>query len=217
MKRLVLVFLMCFCFSFLYAQTAAILKGEGDKALGTKQYAVALAKYEKALTVWGSKPADNVMIYAMGTCAYSLNDMKKSLKYFDMAIAAGYNLDMAYQYRGCIMTAQNNTEGYVQTLKEGLAKVPNSKALKASLAKYYDSEGDKHYHLALDILKKATSQVNSGKITSSDPTFRVENEKARKELNEAIKWLNMSLELAPGEEHTKKSKSNCQSQLQMLI
>ena len=57
------------------------------------------------------------MIFAMGDCAYRVNDMKKSLKYIDMSIASGYNLDMAYQYRAYIMKAQNNNEEYVKTLK----------------------------------------------------------------------------------------------------
>lgn len=217
MKRLAVVLLVSLSYSLLFAQNAETLRNDGNKAMAAKQYAVALANYEKALTAWGNKPADNAMIYAMGTCAYSINDMKKSLKYFDMSIAAGYNLDMAYQYRACIMTAQKNNEGYVQTLKDGLAKVPNSKAMKESLSKYYDSEGDKHYKAALDILKNAVAQVNAGRISASDKAFKSENEKARKELNEAIKWLNLGLELIPADEHMKKAKSNCQSQLQILI
>lgn len=217
MKRLVFVLLVCICSSTLFAQKAETFRNEGNKAMAAKQYAVALANYEKALAAWGNKPADNAMIYAMGTCAYSINDMKKSLTYFDMSIAAGYNLDMAYQYRACVMTAQKNNEGYLQTLKDGLAKVPNSKALKESLSKYYDSEGDTHYKAALEILKNAVAQVNAGKYSSTDKAFKLENEKARKELNEAIKHLNQGLELVPADEHMKKAKSNCQTQLQMLI
>ncbi|MEI6276725.1 MAG: hypothetical protein WCP08_12085 [Prolixibacteraceae bacterium] len=217
MKNMIVVLLLCFSFSALNAQNPVTLKSAGDKALAAKQYAVALTNYEKALAVWGKKPIDNAMIYTMGTCAYSANDMKKSLKYFDMSIAAGYNLDMAYQYRACVMQAQKDSDGYLQTLKDGLVKVPNSKALKGSLSKVYDTEGDKHYHLALDILKNAVAQVNAGKITSADKAFKAENERARRELNEAIKWLNMSLELTPNDENTKKAKGNCQTQLQMLI
>jgi hypothetical protein len=37
------------------------------------------------------------MIFSMGACAYRVNDMKKSLKYIDMSIAARHDLDMAYQ------------------------------------------------------------------------------------------------------------------------
>lgn len=217
MKRLVFVLLVFFSSTTLFSQNAETFRNEGNKAMAAKQYAVALTNYEKALATWGNKPADNAMIYAMGTCAYSANDMQKSLKYFDMAIAAGYNLDMAYQYRACVMTAQKNNEGYVQTLKEGLVKVPNSKALKESLAKYYDTEGDKHYKAAVDILKNAVAQVNAGKMSSTDKAFKTENEKARKELNESIKWLNQGLELLPADEHMKKAKGNCQTQLQMLI
>jgi tetratricopeptide (TPR) repeat protein len=169
------------------------------------------------MAIWGNLPADNAMIYSMGTCAYSLNDMPKAEKYFDMCIAAGHNLDMAYQYKGCVKQAHKDTVGYVKTLKDGLAKVPNSTAMKSSLSKYYDAEGDKHYHKAVEILKNATGQVKAGKYTSSDKAFKAENEKARKELNEAIKLYNMSLELTPNEESTKKAKANCQNQLQMLI
>jgi tetratricopeptide (TPR) repeat protein len=217
MKNMLVVLFLCFSFSSLHAQNPVTLKSDGDKALAAKQYAVALVDYEKALTVWGKRPTDNAMIYAMGTCSYSINDMKKAMKYFDMSIAAGFNLDMAYQYKACVMTAQKNNDGYVQTLKEGLNKVPNSKAMKVSLSKYYDSEGDKLYHTALEILKNAVAQVNAGKLSSSDNAFKSENEKARHELNDAIKLFNQSLELTPNEESTKKAKSNCQTQLQMLI
>jgi tetratricopeptide (TPR) repeat protein len=233
MKRFVVVLLLCFAFTTLYSQkeptkkeqkaqqvTAlqiSALKNEGNKAFAIKDYKTALAKYESAMAIWGNQPADYAMIYSMGTCAYSLNDMPKALKYFDMSIAAGQNLDMAYQYKGCVMQARKDTVGYVKTLKEGLAKVPKSIALKSSLSKYYDGEGDKHYHKAIEILKYATGQVNAGKYSSSDKAFKAENERARKELNDALKLYNTGLELTPNEDHIKKAKNNCVTQLQMLI
>ena len=233
MKRFAVVLLLCFAFTTLYSQKepskkeqkaqqvkalqVSALKNEGNKALAIKDYKTALAKYESAMAIWGNLPADYAMIYSMGTCAYSLNDMPKALKYFDMCIAAGQNLDMAYQYKGCVMQARKDTVGYVKTLKEGLAKVPKSIALKSSLSKNYDAEGDKHYHKAIEILKYATGQVKAGKYASSDQAFKAENERARKELNEALKLYNTSLELTPNEEHIKKAKSNCVTQLQMLI
>jgi len=217
MKRLVGLLILCFSFSFLYAQKAETLKSEGDKAYNGKQYALALTKYEKALTVWGSKPTDNAMIFAMGACAYNVKDMKKSQKYIDMTIAAGYNLDMAYQYKACIMQAENNPEGYVKTLNEGLAKVPNSKSMKESLAKHYFEEGDKHYHAGKDILKKATDLVNAKKLSANDKAYKDENTKARTEFNEAIKFMDMSLKVNPDYENAKIIKNNCQSQVKMLL
>ena len=217
MKRLAAVLFVCFSFSSLYSQNAVTYKSEGNKALGAKEYAKALACYEKALSVWGTKPADNAMIFSMGACAYRVNDMSRSLKYIDMSIAAGYNLDMAYQYRACIMKAQNNMEGYFKTLKEGLVKVPDSKVLKETLAKYYFSEGNKHYHEAIDIMKKAIGEVNAHKYSASDKAFKVQNDKARLDFNEALKYLNLSLGLNPDDENAKTVKSNCQNQLQMLI
>jgi tetratricopeptide (TPR) repeat protein len=233
MRRFVVVLLFCFAFANLFSQKvptkkeqkaqqvtalqASALKNEGNKALAIKDYKTALAKYESAMAIWGNQPADYAMIYSMGTSAYSLNDMPKAQKYFDMCIAAGQNLDMAYQYKGCVMQARKDTVGYVKILQEGLAKVPKSTAMKSSLSKYYDAEGDKHYHKAIEILKNATGQVKAGKYTSSDNAFKAENEKARKELNDALKLYNTCLELTPNEEHTKKSKSNCVTQLQMLI
>lgn len=217
MKRLAVVLFLCFSFSLLYSQNAVTLKNEGNKAMTDKQYAKALVLYENALNVWGNRPMDNAMIFAMGACAYRINDMKKSLKYIDMSIAAGYSLDMAYQYKACIMKAQNNTDGYFKTVKEGMAKVPDSKALKEALAKCYFTEGDNHYHAACDILKKAVDQVNAGKLSTSDKVFKEQNDKARLDLNEALKNLNMSLELNPNDENAKKVKANCQNQLKMLI
>lgn len=217
MKRLTVILFVCFSISFLQAQDAVKLRDEGNKAMAAQQFALALAKYEKALSVWGNKPPDQAMIFSMGACAYRANDMNKSLKYIDMSIAAGHSLDMAYQYRACIMKAQNNNEGYLKTLKDGLAKVPNSKALKETLAKLYFTEGDKHYHEALEIMKNAIAQVKAGKYSASDKAFKDQNDKARLDFKEAMKFMNMSLELNPNDENTKTVKTNCQNQLNMLI
>jgi tetratricopeptide (TPR) repeat protein len=115
------------------------------------------------------------------------------------------------------MKAQNNNEGYLKTLKEGLAKVPNSKALKETLAKLYFTEGDKHYHEALEIMKNAIAQVKAGKYAASDKAFKDQNDKARLDFKEAMKFMNMSLELNPNDENTKTVKTNCQNQINMLI
>lgn len=217
MKQVAVALLMCFCVSSLYSQNAETLKKEGNDAMNTRQYAIALAKYEKALGVWGNKPQDQAMIFAMGACAYRVNDMKKSLKYFDMSIASGYNLDMAYQYRANIMKAQNKNEEYFKTLKEGLVKVPGSKLLKEMLAKYYFTEGDNHYHAAKEILKNAVEQVNAGKYTVSDKAFMEQNNKAKVEFNEALKLLNMSLELNPADKNAEIVKKNILNQLSVLL
>ena len=217
MKRLVVIVMICFCFSCLYSQNAVSLKNEGNKALSAQQYGIALLKFEGALKVWGNKPADNAMIFSMGNCAYRLNDMKKSLKYIDMAIAAGYNLDMSYQYRACIMKAQNNSDGYCTTLKEGLAKVPASKSMKESLAKYYYSEGSNHYHKGSDILKNTNEKLHAGKYTSTDKALKEENAKAREEFNQALKLMQLSLELAPNDENAKTIIGNCQVKLKAMI
>ncbi len=217
MTRLALFLLMCFSFSSLYSQNAETLKIEGNKAMSTQQYAVALSKFEKALSMWGNKPADKAMIFAMGDCAYRVNDMKKSLKYIDMSIASGYNLDMAYQYRAYIMKAQNNNEEYIKTLKEGLVKVPASKALKEMLAKNYFAEGDVHYHAASEIIKNAVGQVNAGKMTAADKAFIEQSAKAKREFNEALKDLNMSLELNPADKNAAIVKKNCLSQLNVML
>ena len=217
MKQVTVVLLICFSFSSLYSQNAETFKNEGNKAMSSQQYAVALAKYEKALTLWGNKPADKAMIFAMGDCAYRVNDMKKSLNYIDMSIASGYNLDIAYQYRACIMKAQNNNEGYLKTLKEGLVKVPASKPLKEMLAKNYFNEGDKHYHEASEIIKNAVAGVNAGKITAADKAFIEQNAKAKVEFNEALKYLNMSLELNPADKNAAIVKKNCINQLNVML
>ncbi len=124
MKRLTVVFFLCFSFSSLYSQNAVTLKNEGNKAMTEKQYARALVLYERALGVWGNKPMDNAMIFSMGACAY---------------------------------------------------------------------------------------------LKTSDKAFKEQNDKARSGFNEALKYLNMSLELAPNDENAKKAKNNCQNQMKMLI
>ncbi|MCL4481682.1 MAG: hypothetical protein M1445_03505 [Bacteroidetes bacterium] len=70
---------------------------------------------------------------------------------------------------------------------------------------------------AFDIIKGAVNQVNAGKLKTSDKAFKEQNDKARSGFNEALKYLNMSLELAPNDENAKKAKNNCQNQMKMLI
>ena len=219
MKKVTAVLIFFFAITSLHAQKEKpeALLYDGNKAFASKQYALALAKYEKALTVWGKKPTDNAMIYNMGVCAYQVKDIKKSEKYIDMTLAAGYNLDMAYQYKACIMQAHNNPEGYVNTLKEGLSKVPGSKAMKESLAKHYYEEGDKHYHAAKDILAKSSDLVKAGKMKSTDKSFRDENQKAKAEFNEAIKFMDQALKVNPEYENARIIKKNSQNQVNLLL
>lgn len=219
MKRLTFILILCIAFSSVYAQKEKpeALLYDGNKAFSSKQYALALSKYEKALTVWGNKPADNAMIYNMGVCAYQVRDMKKSQKYIDMTLAAGYNLDMAYQYKACIMQAQNNQEGYVNVLKEGLVKVPASKAMKESLAKHYYEEGDKHYHAAKDMVAKTSDLIKAGKLKSTDQAYKDENQKAKAEFNEAIKLMDLALKVNPDYENARIIKKNSQNQLNILF
>jgi tetratricopeptide (TPR) repeat protein len=230
MKRLLIVLLLCFAITASYSQKAlsqkdqkvlalqvTALKNEANKALAIKDYKTALAKFENVQSISGSQSADNVMVYTMGTCAYSLNDMPKALKYFDACIAAGHNLDMAFQYKACVMKAQKNDEGYIKTLKEGLAKVPTSKSMKATLGKYYFEEGDKFYHKGMDCMKNVSDMVKAGKASSADKSFKELNEKARQNFKECIKWMDMSLEANPTEENSRIIKKNCATQLQTLI
>jgi tetratricopeptide (TPR) repeat protein len=219
MKKVIAVLILGIAFSSLYAQKEKpeALLYDGNKAFNTQQYALALSKYEKALAVWGKKPADQAMIYNMGVCAYHVKDINKSEKYIDMTLAAGYNLDMAYQYKACIMQARNNQEGYLNTLKEGLNKVPGSKAMKESLAKHYFEEGDKHYHAAKDIMAKTSEMVKSGKMKSTDKTFKDENSKARAEFNEAIKLMDQALKVNPEYENARIIKKNSQNQVNLLL
>ncbi|MCE1199285.1 MAG: hypothetical protein LWW85_09990 [Marinilabiliales bacterium] len=217
MKRLAVLLLLCFSFEMLMAQDALLLRDQGNKALASKQYALALAKYEKAFTVWGKRAADPAMIFSAGTSAYMVKDMKKSLKYIDQAIGAGYNLDMAYQYRACIMKANNDSAGYLKTLKEGWTKVPNSRALKETLAKHYVSLGDQLYRAGNEAARKVAEQMKSGKYSLSDKNFQSLNAKAKSALNEAIQWLNQGLELNPADEKAKTLKTSCENQLKNLI
>ncbi len=233
MKRFFVVLFLCFAFTLLNAQKeptrkaqkaqkvqamqTSAAKNEGNKALAMKDYKTALAKFESVLAATSGQPADYAMIYSMGTCAYNLNDMPKSLKYFEMCLAAGQNTDMAYQYKACIMKAQKNNADYLKVLKEGLAKVPNSSGLKGMLGTYYCEEGDKCYHKALETMKSASAMVKSGKVSSADKAFKELNDRARIDFKECLKWVDMSLQMNPNDVNAKNLKKNCSTQLQMLI
>jgi hypothetical protein len=66
-------------------------------------------------------------------------------------------------------------------------------------------------------MKNAIAQVKAGKYAASDKAFKDQNDKARLDFKEAMKFMNMSLELNPNDENTKTVKTNCQNQINMLI
>jgi tetratricopeptide (TPR) repeat protein len=216
MKRLILISIFCFALTSVFAQEAVELKNAGNEALKTKDYAKALENYEKAFAVWGDQPQDFPTIYNAGVCAFNLKDYPKSFKYFDQAIAGNYKVEMAYRYKATGYKAQNNTEAYLATLNEGIAKSPENSQLKDMLAKYYQVEGTANYNSAAAILKAAADKVAAGKMKTTDPAYKAETDKAKKEFNEAIELINKALEIKPADETSKKIKSACEQNIKAL-
>lgn len=216
MKRIIAMFIFCFSLSAVFAQESVELKNAGNEALKVKDYAKALENYEKAIAAWGDQPQDLPMIYNSAVCAYNVKDYAKSVKYFDQAIAGDYKVETAYVYKATISKAQNDSEGYLNILNEGIAKSAENSKLKDMLAKYYVIEGTRNYNDAAKILKEAADKVTAGKFKTTDDAYKAETEKAKKEFAAAIEMINKSLEIKPEDENAKKIKGACEQSMKAL-
>ncbi len=92
MKRFAVVLFVCFSFTSLYSQDAIVLKNEGNKAMAAQQWAVALAKYEKALTVWGKRPTDQAFKDQNDKARM---DFKEAMKFMNMSLELNPNDEKA--------------------------------------------------------------------------------------------------------------------------
>jgi hypothetical protein len=216
MRKVFLLVVLCMSIISVFAQESVELKNAGNEALRTKDYAKALESFEKAITVWGDQPTDFAMIYNAGVCAYQLKSFDKAITFFDQAIAGGYKAETAYQYKAFTYKAQNNTEAYLSTLNEGIAKVADNTKLKDALAKYYVTEGTKQYNEAATILKAAADKVTAGKFKTTDDAYKAETAKAKKEFGSAIELVNKALEINAADETAKKIKAACEQSMKAL-
>ena len=117
-----------------FVQNADKLKNEGDAALNTKDYTMALAKYKEYLKLNGYK--DIARIYNTGYSAYQIKNYAEAVKFFNMSIKNNFNVDDAYI--GVLISYRNlnNTKDFIKTATERLKTIsPDNKDHRANIEK----------------------------------------------------------------------------------
>src|SRR5665648_351722 len=183
MKNVIFIFILCLSFGTLMAQDAATFKNAGNAAIKAKDYAKAVANYEKAIAVWGTAAPDYPMIYNTAVCAIQIKDYEKAVKYFDMAIAGNYNPEDSFFNKAMVLKLQKKNEEYVKVMNEGITKFPENTKFKSDLAKYYLRAGSVQYNNGAKLLKSAIDKLKSKKYKdTNDPAYLADIENAKKNL-----------------------------------
>jgi tetratricopeptide (TPR) repeat protein len=217
MKKLIFVFILCFCIGSLVAQEAAKFKSAGNEAIKVKDFAKAIENYEKAIAAWGADPQDFAMIYNCAVCAIQIKDYAKAIKYFDQTIAGNYKPDDSFFNKAMALKLQKNNKEYVKVINEGITKFPDNPKFKLELSKYYVAEGIGHYNSGVKLLNSASDKIKSKKYKDAkDPAYLADLEKVKKEFSDAIPSLDKALELNAADATAKTMKENCEKQLKTL-
>lgn len=92
----------------------------------------AIPQYQNAIAL---DPSRNAWMYELGLIYYSQQDYKDALKYFDMAINAGYTKSNDFNENyGFAQIYSGDTENGAKTLNEVLSKKPNNTELLNNIA-----------------------------------------------------------------------------------
>ncbi len=217
MKRITLILFLGLGFVTLFAQESVKLQNAGNDALKAKDYAGALSNYEKAMAVWGNAPKDSVMFYNCAICAFQVKDFDKAIKFFDLAAASKYKTEDALFNKIIIYKIQKNTEAYTKALSDGFAQYPENAKFKGEVAKNYLMEGVGHYNGGNALLKGAIDKVNTKKFKdATDPGYKAEIAKAKKEFSDAVVSFDKSIGLNPADAKAAELKAACEKQIKAL-
>ncbi len=207
---------LCLFFGNVFAQSAADLKNAGNTAFEAKDFKKALDNYDKAVAAWGNEPQNYVMLYNAGACAYKLKEYPKSVKYLDMVIAGSSDTEPAYLYKALALKMMKKQDECIKTYEEGIAKNPQSAGLKDGLFKYLRAEGKNHYITGTNLYKATVAKVNAQKLKPQDAAYTAETDKAKKEFNTAIEFIDKSLAINPGDNEAKQVKTACEQSLKSI-
>ena len=213
MKRMLIIFVLCFSFGTLFAQSAVGLKNAGNAAMEAKDYKKALENYEKAMASWGSEPKNFAMISNAGSCAYKLKDYPKAIKYFDLLIAGNAQTEQTYMFKANSYKMLKKDDECIKTYNDGLTNFPQSALIKDGFSKYYRAESKIHYIQGTKIYKVVADKVTAKKMKTTDPGYLSEAAKAKKEFDTAITLIDKSLAINPNDDEAKKVKAACEQNL----
>ncbi|PID89704.1 MAG: hypothetical protein CSB01_00670 [Bacteroidia bacterium] len=204
MKVFITTFLFLFTTSFLFSQESARLYNSGIEKMKAKQYKEANDIFLKAIAEAQKegKTAKGSWYYQVATSALRSKQFDKAIAYYDSAIVRNYKKPGKCQlYKATAYQKKNDTENYLQTLKEGFEKYPKNPEFGMKL-------GLSHYSTA------ATHQSEASKLTKSNPAkCKEELLNAKKAFESAKPYLEKTKEiLAAKVEKAKKPKQKAKNQ-----
>lgn len=158
MKKIVLLLAFCLSIGNLFAQDvdANKLCTEGDAAMKAKNYAEALTKYSEYLKLTNYEDADRV--FNCGYAAFNAKKYDDAVKFYDMAIQKGKNVDNAYVGKAMSLRDQDKAAEFTSTVEAGLKVNPSNQNLEKLLYGY--------------CMKKGQAAQKAGKINDAEELFK---------------------------------------------
>lgn len=141
MKKIVLLLAFCLSIGNLFAQDADANKicSEGDAAMKAKDYATAVTKYSEYLKLTNYEDADRV--FNCGYAAFNAKKYDDAIKFYDMAIEKGKNVDNAYVGKAMSLREQDKAAEFTSAVEAGLKVNPANANLEKLLYVYCIKEG----------------------------------------------------------------------------
>lgn len=141
MKKILVMLALCFSVGNVFAQDADVNKlcTEGDAAMKEKNYPVALAKYSEFLKATNYEDGDRV--FNCGYAAFNAKNYDEAIRFYDMAIKKGKNVDNAYVGKAMALRNLDKAPEFTSTVEEGLKVVKDKDNLEKLLYTYCMKQG----------------------------------------------------------------------------
>jgi len=232
MKRIILLFVVCFSLSNVFAQSAGELKNQGNAALKAKNYKGAIELFEKYFAA--AEEIEAPVVFNTAYSALKIKDYAKAEKYFGESIDNKYKLSSAYRFKAIAQKRQKKFDEMVATLNAGIAACTKSSKMAKMLATHYLKQGvaaqksnnfakaEGLYKKAIEVKSKlktdaivslgtlyfnegARIQQAANPLANSDkPKFAAESAKAQKYYKKALAEMKKAKALDPVREDVTK-------------
>lgn len=172
-----------------------------------KDFANAMASYEKALELAPAKPGP--IYYSAASAAFNMNNFEKAVEYFGKSYDAGNKPEDAILNKAMAYKRLNNDSLYEVTLITGFEKFPGNKNISSRLAAIYFTDGNNFYKSGVTILNATLKKVNEKKLKVEDAEYKSEIAKVNEAYSKAVEVLKKSQELDPSNANVQKLIDAC--------
>lgn len=205
MKRLVFAFTLMFATVVAFAQDAknielknkaSELKNAGNAEYKKKNYAGALASWEKYQVAWKEYMAvdkeakeDNSTYYNMATCARKLKDYDKTLSLLNVCVEKKYKADAATYYIGYCYKKKGDQAKAREVFEKGLQDFAGSKLarnFRKQVTIYMNKDAAAIFNKANEVSGQATGKPASEYLSIMKKAVKLFND-AKVKFNEVKK------------------------------